>query len=69
MLCRDVLCTDKTGTLTVDEVTLLKSLDVNGNDSREVLKLAYANSHFQVGITFSSVGTLGVQFQLVGERK
>jgi Mg2+-importing ATPase len=46
-----VLCTDKTGTLTVDEVTLLKSLDVDGRDSEEVLKLAYANSHFQVSRT------------------
>lgn len=47
-----MLCTDKTGTLTVDEVTLLKALDVEGKDSKEVLKLAYANSHFQVGALF-----------------
>lgn len=46
--CRDVLCTDKTGTLTVDEVTLLKALDLGGNESLDILKLAYANSHFQV---------------------
>ncbi|BDA47243.1 probable magnesium-transporting ATPase, P-type 1 [Coccomyxa sp. Obi] len=46
----DVLCTDKTGTLTVDEVTLLKALDMAGQDSPDVLKLAYANSRFQVGV-------------------
>lgn len=47
---RDVLCTDKTGTLTVDEVTLLKALDMAGQDSLDVLRLAYANSRFQVRI-------------------
>ena len=44
---RDVLCTDKTGTLTVDEVILLKALDTAGRDSLDILKLAYANSVFQ----------------------
>lgn len=43
-----MLCTDKTGTLTVDEVTLLKALDLAGNESLDILKLAYANSRFQV---------------------
>ena len=46
--CRDVLCTDKTGTLTEDRVTLLQHLDSAGNPCSEVLGLAYANSHFQV---------------------
>ena len=48
VLGRDILCTDKTGTLTVDEVTFLKAVDVAGNDDLNLLKLAYANSRFQV---------------------
>ena len=46
---RDVLCTDKTGTLTVDEVHLFKALDIAGQESLEILRLAYANSSFQAG--------------------
>lgn len=45
--CRDVLCTDKTGTLTMDEVHLFKALDTAGKESMEILRLAYANSTFQ----------------------
>lgn len=44
---RDVLCTDKTGTLTMDEVHLFKALDTAGKESLEILRLAYANSTFQ----------------------
>ncbi|MFA6325489.1 MAG: HAD-IC family P-type ATPase, partial [Candidatus Paceibacterota bacterium] len=40
----DVLCTDKTGTLTEDKITLVKYLDLDGKDSEEVLKFAYINS-------------------------
>jgi P-type Mg2+ transporter len=41
----DVLCTDKTGTLTQDRVLLEKHVDIFGNDSEHVLQLAYLNSH------------------------
>ncbi len=45
----DILCTDKTGTLTQDKVVLEYHLDVNGNDCTRVLRHAYLNSYFQTG--------------------
>jgi Mg2+-importing ATPase len=46
----DVLCTDKTGTLTMDQVVLEKYCDVSLRESDGVLRLAYTNSHFQTGL-------------------
>lgn len=46
----DVLCTDKTGTLTQDKVVLLQHLDMGGNECEEVLEHAYLNSYFQTGL-------------------
>jgi len=46
----DVLCTDKTGTLTMDRVILEKSCDVVRKDDNGVLQLAFLNSHFQTGL-------------------
>ena len=46
----DVLCTDKTGTLTQDKVVLLQHLDIEGNECEEVLEYAYLNSYFQTGL-------------------
>ncbi|GHU79887.1 magnesium-translocating P-type ATPase [Clostridia bacterium] len=46
----DILCTDKTGTLTQDKVTLLKSMDVHGNEDERVLRHAYLNSYYQTGL-------------------
>src|SRR5678816_2229464 len=46
----DVLCTDKTGTLTLDKVVLQRHCDVALHDSDSVLALAYTNSHFQTGL-------------------
>ncbi len=46
----DVLCTDKTGTLTRNKITLVTYVDINGNTDIEVLKAARANSYFQTGI-------------------
>jgi Mg2+-importing ATPase len=46
----DVLCTDKTGTLTQDRVILERYCDVGGEDDVRVLILAYLNSHFQTGL-------------------
>lgn len=46
----DVLCTDKTGTLTQDRVVLEQHVDVVGQESREVLRLAYVNSYHQTGL-------------------
>ena len=45
----DILCTDKTGTLTQDQVVLEYHLNVNGEDDRRVLRHAYLNSYFQTG--------------------
>ncbi|WP_371618487.1 magnesium-translocating P-type ATPase [Streptomyces sp. NBC_00454] len=46
----DVLCTDKTGTLTEDRIVLDRYLDVHGEDDNEVLEYGYLNSHFQTGL-------------------
>ena len=46
----DVLCTDKTGTLTMDHVVLEKYCDVVLKDDEGVLALAFMNSHFQTGL-------------------
>jgi Mg2+-importing ATPase len=46
----DVLCTDKTGTLTQDKVVLLQHLDVDGRECEEVFEYAFLNSFFQTGL-------------------
>jgi Mg2+-importing ATPase len=46
----DVLCTDKTGTLTADKVVLLRYVDPNGFKSPRVLQLGYLNSFHQTGL-------------------
>jgi P-type Mg2+ transporter len=46
----DVLCTDKTGTLTQDRVVLEKHVDISGRPSDEVLRYAYMNSFYQTGL-------------------
>jgi Mg2+-importing ATPase len=46
----DILCTDKTGTLTQDKIILEHHLDINGNSDIEVLEYAYLNSFHQTGL-------------------
>jgi Mg2+-importing ATPase len=46
----DVLCTDKTGTLTQDRVVLERYVDVTNRPSEDVLRYAYMNSHYQTGL-------------------
>ncbi len=46
----NVLCTDKTGTLTENKIALVKYLDAKGKTDERVLKLTYLNSNFQTGI-------------------
>jgi Mg2+-importing ATPase len=46
----DVLCTDKTGTLTMDRVILQRHCDVVRDEDDGVLLLAFLNSHFQTGL-------------------
>ncbi len=45
----DILCTDKTGTITQDNVALQYHTDLQGNEDSHVLQLAYINSYFQTG--------------------
>ncbi|HOT08039.1 MAG: Copper-exporting P-type ATPase B [Methanosaeta sp. PtaB.Bin039] len=45
----DILCCDKTGTLTEGKVKMRSALDVNGQESEEVLRLAYINAFFETG--------------------
>ena len=46
----NILCTDKTGTLTEDKIVLEKYLDINGQEDIRVLKHAFLNSYFQTGL-------------------
>lgn len=46
----NILCTDKTGTLTEDKIVLEKYLDVYGNEDIRILKHAFLNSYFQTGL-------------------
>ena len=46
----DVLCTDKTGTLTQDQVVLEYHLDIHGNQDDRVLRHAFLNSYYQTGL-------------------
>ncbi|MFC5742583.1 magnesium-translocating P-type ATPase [Dyella tabacisoli] len=46
----DVLCTDKTGTLTLDKIVLERHLDLYGEESDEALEYGYINSRFQTGL-------------------
>lgn len=46
----DILCTDKTGTLTQDKIVLENHTDVSGKVSERVLHTAWLNSHYQTGL-------------------
>ena len=46
----DILCTDKTGTLTQDRVVLERYVDVTNRESEDVLRYAYMNSYYQTGL-------------------
>jgi Mg2+-importing ATPase len=46
----NILCTDKTGTLTENEIELVKNVDIFGKESKTVLEQAYLNSFFQSGL-------------------
>jgi Mg2+-importing ATPase len=47
----DTLCTDKTGTITEGIVKLDSALNFDGQDSTEILRLAYTNAYYQTGLT------------------
>ncbi len=46
----NILCTDKTGTLTEDKIVLEKYLDINGDEDLRILKHAFLNAYFQTGL-------------------
>ena len=46
----NILCTDKTGTLTEDEIVLEKYMDTSGNENIRILRHAFLNSYFQTGL-------------------
>lgn len=46
----EILCSDKTGTLTEGEIVLDRHVDLNGNDNPQVLELVYMNSRLQAGL-------------------
>ncbi|MBO0477123.1 magnesium-translocating P-type ATPase [Vagococcus sp. DIV0080] len=46
----DILCTDKTGTLTQDKIILEYHMDVDGNEDARVLRHAFFNSYYQTGL-------------------
>ena len=46
----DILCTDKTGTLTQDKVVLEYHLDIHGNEDARILRHAFLNSYYQTGL-------------------
>ncbi len=46
----DILCTDKTGTLTQDKIVLERHVDVTSRENEDVLRYAYMNSYYQTGL-------------------
>lgn len=46
----DILCTDKTGTITQDKIVLIEYLDIHGEKYAPVLEYAYMNSYYQTGL-------------------
>jgi Mg2+-importing ATPase len=46
----DVLCTDKTGTLTEARIRLVRAVDAAGTESQSVFELAWLNSHYETGL-------------------
>ena len=47
----NILCSDKTGTLTIGEVKLQSAIDISGNDSKKVLLYAFLNAIYETGFT------------------
>jgi Mg2+-importing ATPase len=61
----DVLCSDKTGTLTENRVTVIRHVDFDGKDSEKVLLYSFLNSHYQTGLR-SPLDEAILKYQEVG---
>lgn len=63
----DILCTDKTGTLTQDKVVLEYHLDIHGNENARVLRHAFLNSFYQTGLkNLIDIAIITKQRELMG---
>lgn len=63
----DVLCTDKTGTLTLDKIVLQKYINVEGKEDLSILEYAFLNSYYSTGmknLVDKAVITYGVQHKI-----
>ena len=66
----DILCTDKTGTLTQDKVVLEYHMDVRGNEDIRVLRHAFLNSYYQTGLkNLMDVSIIEVTEKKINEEK
>lgn len=72
----DILCTDKTGTLTQDKIVLERHTDITGQPCEQVLRYAWLNSHYQTGLknlldvaVQERVAEQGLHFTLPGLHK
>jgi len=63
----DLLCTDKTGTLTEGRIRLERHLDPSGRESQRVLELAWLNSHFESGLRSPMDDAILQHTQFTGE--
>ena len=63
----DLLCTDKTGTLTEGRIRLERHLDPSGRESERVLELAWLNSHFESGLKSPMDDAILQHTQFTGE--
>ena len=63
----DVLCTDKTGTLTLDKIVLQKYINVEGKEDLSILEYAFLNSYYSTGmknLVDKAVITYGIQHKI-----
>ncbi len=65
----DILCTDKTGTLTQDKIALARHADAYGQDTDEVLNFAFLNSFYQTGLKNLLDHAVLDHFELAAELK
>ncbi len=65
----DVLCTDKTGTLTEDKIELVRHVNIDFQEDVRVLKLAYLNSYYQTGLKNPMDGAVLAHDEALGKKR